>query len=513
MIQITSVQHGIRIGSGGSAGTAYHMPVVIRLRGALDPAMLARSAAAVVERHPVLASALCERDGVAWLDVADTAPALRIAGPGETVDEEIRREFDLSRGPLVRFALFQEPDEATLVVTAHHLAFDGHSKDVLIRDLAAAFNGRDQDPLPIGFADFAAAEQDRIDAEIEEAGRFWRERWTEPGPVFVGDAALSSRSAAPGSVVQFPLTVPDLPGLTAFETTLAALHAVLFRYGNGEVVTAVDLSTRTAETMELIGPFVNELPVFSRPAGGLPFTTFAASLRAELREIYRFRATPLARAVPRVRPHAALAPISVSYRSALTKEPCFDGLAAEAELLVFNGSVRGDLQLQIVDAAGSLTASLRYSARAAPVAERFAGHLQSVLAEIAADPGVRLADLDVPVAVATVPRPRPEPDPTVNRTTNSTTNLTTGPTPEPSTRPAADRGLSDVAAQLAQIWQEVLGLDRIGPDEDLFDLGGHSLTITQIIARMRDRLGIDLPLDLLFDNPTINGVLDAIDTA
>ncbi len=47
----------------------------------------------------------------------------------------------------------------------------------------------------------------------------------------------------------------------------------------------------------------------------------------------------------------------------------------------------------------------------------------------------------------------------------------------------------------------------------MFELGGHSLTITQIIARMRDRLGIDLPLDLLFDNPTINGVLDAIDTA
>ncbi len=301
------------------------------------------------------------------------------------------------------------PDEATLVITTHHLAFDGHSKDVLVRDLAAAYSGRDQAPLPIGFADFAAAEQDRIDAALEEAGRFWRERWTEPGPVSVGDAVLSSRSAGPGSVVQFPLSVPDLPGLTAFETTLAALHALLFRYGNGEVVTAVDLSTRTAETTELIGPFVNELPVFSQPAGGLPFTMFAKTLRAELRAMYRFRATPLARAVPRIRPHAALAPISVSYRRALTNEPCFDGLAVEAELLVFNGSVRGELQLQIVEAAGSLTASLRYSARAAPVAERFARQLRSVLAEIAADPGICLTDLDVPVAVATVPRPRPEP--------------------------------------------------------------------------------------------------------
>lgn len=52
-------------------------------------------------------------------------------------------------------------------------------------------------------------------------------------------------------------------------------------------------------------------------------------------------------------------------------------------------------------------------------------------------------------------------------------------------------------------------IDDIGPDDDLFDLGGHSLTVTQIAARMRRQLGIDLPLHVFFDTPTIAGLVAA----
>lgn len=59
---------------------------------------------------------------------------------------------------------------------------------------------------------------------------------------------------------------------------------------------------------------------------------------------------------------------------------------------------------------------------------------------------------------------------------------------------------------LRDIWQYVLRLDDIGLDEDLFDLGGHSLTVTAIAGRIRRELGVDVPLDVFFDTPTINGV-------
>ncbi|MYW06179.1 phosphopantetheine-binding protein, partial [Streptomyces sp. SID3343] len=68
------------------------------------------------------------------------------------------------------------------------------------------------------------------------------------------------------------------------------------------------------------------------------------------------------------------------------------------------------------------------------------------------------------------------------------------------------------AAEVAAIWREVLGLDDIKPDEDLFDLGGHSLTVTRIGARIRKRLGVDVPLHVFFDTPTITGISAAVIT-
>ncbi|GAA2853787.1 hypothetical protein GCM10010517_11670 [Streptosporangium fragile] len=64
--------------------------------------------------------------------------------------------------------------------------------------------------------------------------------------------------------------------------------------------------------------------------------------------------------------------------------------------------------------------------------------------------------------------------------------------------------------QVREIWEEVLGVSPIDDHDDIFDLGGHSLTITQIIARMRKRLDIDVSLDAFFDNPTVAGLVASL---
>jgi iturin family lipopeptide synthetase A len=68
----------------------------------------------------------------------------------------------------------------------------------------------------------------------------------------------------------------------------------------------------------------------------------------------------------------------------------------------------------------------------------------------------------------------------------------------------------EVTATLVAIWQELLGIEDIGPDADFFEIGGHSLLATQVMSRIRDLLQVELPLQELFDHPTVAGLGKAI---
>ncbi|WP_431898633.1 condensation domain-containing protein [Nonomuraea sp. bgisy101] len=464
MTEVSPVQHGIWINELAAAGSAYHMPLVIRLEAPVDEGALAKACAALVERHPLLGMAFAKSDGVPRLVLAQEPPALSF--------EERAEAFDLARGPLVRFTL----SGRSLRVVAHHAVFDGRSKEVLVADLLAAYRGEVLPPLePVT----------PREAPADDARAFWASRWRAPAEVLVPGGVLRSRRAGEGRVLEFPLDVPDIAGLTRFEVLMAALHAVLGSYGNTTVVTAIDLSTRTPDEEDRIGPFVNELPLFSEPRPGTPFAVFAGSLRAELREIYRHRRVPLARAVQGLKPHAALAPVSVSYRRG--------GGDERVDWLAFNGAVRGAFQLQLLDGPAGLAASLRYDALELPDPRPIVAGLRAWLEKVAGDPSVPLPAAALPAAA-------------------STATLDSAGSADPVGGSESSPGLGDdpLLAGLTAIWEEVLQLSPIEPHDDIFDLGGHSLTITQIIARMRKRLNIEVELDDFFDNPTIAGVLGVI---
>src|SRR5262249_14596959 len=89
--------------------------------------------------------------------------------------------------------------------------------------------------------------------------------------------------------------------------------------------------------------------------------------------------------------------------------------------------------------------------------------------------------------------------------------------PAPDREPSADAYVAPRTATEevpANIWAEVLGLGGVGIHDNFFELGGHSLLATQAAARMRTAYpGIELPLRLLFEQPTVAALAQALDQA
>jgi acyl carrier protein len=67
-----------------------------------------------------------------------------------------------------------------------------------------------------------------------------------------------------------------------------------------------------------------------------------------------------------------------------------------------------------------------------------------------------------------------------------------------------------IEEQVAAIWADVLGLERVSVQDDFFALGGHSLLATQIVAQIRSDFSIELPLHSLFTSPTVETLSQTI---
>lgn len=118
------------------------------------------------------------------------------------------------------------------------------------------------------------------------------------------------------------------------------------------------------------------------------------------------------------------------------------------------------------------------------------GDLPGELREYAQE---RLPGVMVPAAFVTLDRLPLTPNGKVDRQALPAPVVTTG-TEEPD---------GPVEKALAEIFAEVLGLDRVGARDGFFDLGGHSLLVTRAVARIRDSLAVDLPLHSVFEHPAV----------
>jgi amino acid adenylation domain-containing protein len=319
---------------------AYHMPLGLRLEGALDTDALRRALDRIVARHEALRTTFVMRDGTPLQRIADAQCGFALQehdlqSQAQAQDElaalvaqEAGAPFDLAQGPLIRGRLIRLADEEhVLLVTMHHIVSDGWSQGILINEFSALYNayraGRD-DPLPvlaIQYADYAAWQRRWITGEVLQAQTAYWQQTLADAPVLLQlptDHPRPAQQDYAGAFVEWELDAALTQGLkdlsarhgtTLFMTLLAGWATLLARLsGQDDVVIGTPMANRTrAEVEPLIGFFVNTLALRLDLAGSPTVAQLLQAVKARTLEAQQHQDLPFEQVVEIVNPPRSLA--------------------------------------------------------------------------------------------------------------------------------------------------------------------------------------------------------------
>jgi amino acid adenylation domain-containing protein len=403
----------------------YNVSVALALTGELDEPALARALRCVVERHDVLRTTYPEVEGRPLQSIsADLVlPLVRIdltshPAPHREVErlanEKARRPFDLATGPVIRATLLVlGPSEHVLLLTVHHIAADGWSLGVFVREITAAYTDQELPDLPIQYADFASWQRQRLQ-DGAYAGQ--ADYWVRQLAGFPSELALATDRPRPpaqsfrGHSVTFAIDGAACAGLkrlcreqdaTLFMALLAAFATVLGRHsGQEDLIIGSPIANRTrAEVEPLIGFFVNTLALRLDLSGAPSFRELLSRVRTCALDAYANQDLPFERLVDLLQPARDLSrnplfQVMFALQNAPVGAADLPGLHV-APLNYERTTAQFDLVLDMWEGTDRLLGVLEFSADLfdRPTVERLVGHLQTILAAVVRTPDARIFDL------------------------------------------------------------------------------------------------------------------------
>ncbi|HEV2734306.1 MAG TPA: amino acid adenylation domain-containing protein, partial [Longimicrobiaceae bacterium] len=302
------------------APSSYNLAVALRMRGDLSAGALRGALEAVVARHEVLRSRLWLAGGEPVqtveparpfaLPATDLAPfpeAEREAAVARYAAEEAARPFDLEAPPLLRAALLRLAErEHVLLLTLHHVAADGWSEALLVREMGAHYealvSGRPAAlaPVPLQYGDYAVWQRGLAAGGARQRRlEFWSRALSGvPAALELpADRPRPPVQSFRGDTFRFRLEPPRVEVLrelgrredcTLFMVLLAGFDAWLHRYtGGDDLVVGTPLAGRDHPALEpLIGCFINVLPVRVRVDADDGFRALLGRVRSALLDAY-----------------------------------------------------------------------------------------------------------------------------------------------------------------------------------------------------------------------------------
>lgn len=273
-----------------ASSVQYHIKTVLRLKGKLNTEALRNSLKALIDRHEVLRTVFVEEEGKVYQQINDISEwKLNVIENDEYrkdpeklkefVKSLISKPFDLSRDYMLRADLIKLREEEYLfVVTMHHIASDGWSQSILVKEVVQLYRSFDEGkesgmlPLEIQYADYAIWQRKNLTKEIlDKKLDYWKNKLDNTPPVqlpidFKRPSVQGTKGASYGFYIDKALThkIQDLSqknGATLFMTLLAAFNVLLYRYsGQQDICVGTVIAGRQKEALNgLIGFFVNTL--------------------------------------------------------------------------------------------------------------------------------------------------------------------------------------------------------------------------------------------------------------
>ena len=418
------------------ASLAYHIPLGLRLQGALDPDVLQRALDRLLVRHESLRTRFVSHGGEPVLEFAAAGTPFALgrrdlshldrheqaaALEGHAVDE-VNRAFDLAAGPPIRGLLLRlGEDDHLLLITQHHIVTDGWSMGILVRELGAlygAFAAGLPDPLAplaIGYADYAAWQRNWLQGEVlQQQLAFWRQHLRgapdllelptdRPRPPTQSHAGASVPFALDRETERGLRSLCQRQGATLFMGLLGALAVLLGRLsGQDDLVIAIPVANRQRKEVEpLIGLFVNTLPLRIRLDGDISAAALLDQIRATTLDAYVHQDLPFEQMVEALQParsmrHNPVFQVMLAFNNIARQDVALPGLSLSAMALPQTTS-QVDLTVSLDESADGITGSLVYASDLFDHAtvQAWAGHLQTLVAALVAAPQQPVGNLPI----------------------------------------------------------------------------------------------------------------------
>ncbi|MGE5329382.1 MAG: amino acid adenylation domain-containing protein [Deltaproteobacteria bacterium] len=419
--ELSSAQKRMYILSQIEEEVVYNECYKIQIEGNLDKNRLEKAFKEFIKRHETLRTGFEILHGKPVQKIYDQVEfeILRFKAKEEEIEEIAKgfvKVFDLSNPPLLRVKLIDISEgKYVLLVDIHHIIIDGTSFGILIKEILSLYEGNQLEPLKIQYKDFAYWQNELFESDkIKKQEEYWIKQFNDEIPVLnmPTDYPRPARQSFNGYKKYFTLrknTVEKLKAIcdktqtTLFMLLLSAYNVLLGRYtGQEDIVVGTPISGRRhADIKDVVGVFINTLPIRTYPNAKNSFTEYLSKVKEAVlmgleNQDFQYEHLIDKLSIPRDLSRNPLFDVMFILQNTDVSQMRTKDLKF-AQSKIENNKTKFDMCLSAIDKNEQLEFEIEYCTELfeESTIERLQGHFLNILEDISNQPDKLISDIEI----------------------------------------------------------------------------------------------------------------------